>query len=117
MDIATLTLFSPEAAAVDRQIMAGHWESPEGDDFEASERAFWPQCFGTPPPAREIKAGPKRRRMRPSVKEDILTLRGRGMVPTAIADVLNLSDRRVREVLKEAEKRLEQAGEMTPHEK
>lgn len=96
--------------------MDGHWATPDGDDYEASERAFWPAVFGTDPPEREIKAGAKRRRMRPSVKEDILTLRARGMVPTAIADVLNLSDRRVREVLKEGQKRLEQAAEMTPHE-
>lgn len=83
--------------------MAGHWDSPEGEDFEASERAYWPACFGTEPPEREIKAGKPGRRG-PTVTQDVLTLAKRGMVATAIADVLNLKDSRVAKILREARK-------------
>lgn len=96
-------MFSPEAAAVDRQIMRGHWNTPDtGDDFEASERAFWPRIFGTDPPTREIKAGKQGRRTTPTLREDVMALHARGMVPSAIADVLNLKDRRVADILRKA---------------
>lgn len=98
-------LFSPEAAAMDRQIMAGHWNPPDtGDDYEAAERAYWPLVFGTDPPPREITPGKPGRRTTPTLREDVLTLHARGMVPTAIADVLNLKDRRVADIIRAASK-------------
>jgi hypothetical protein len=42
------------------------------------------------------------RRTGPTVKAQVLELHGRGLVPAAIADTLNMSDRRVAEILKAA---------------
>jgi hypothetical protein len=99
-------LFSPQAAEVDREIMQDHWTVPvaAGDDYAAAERAYWPNCFGTPPPAREIVAGGRRRPTTPTVREDVLTLHARGLLPAAIADVLNLADRRVKDIIRKATK-------------
>lgn len=39
-----MELFSPQAAALDAQIIADHWARPdalEGDDREAADRAYW----------------------------------------------------------------------------
>jgi hypothetical protein len=43
----------------------------------------------------------RRRRTSASLRAEVLELRGRGVVPLAIASVLNVSDRRVREILRE----------------
>jgi len=84
--------------------MDGHWDSPEFEDYEESEKLFWPLCFGTDPPAREIKAGKSRRHTKPTLVQDVMTLHARGMVATAIADVLNLKDRRVKDIIRKASK-------------
>lgn len=34
-------LFSPEAHEADQQVMQGHWEEPEGDDFASADRRYW----------------------------------------------------------------------------
>jgi hypothetical protein len=48
--------------------------------------------------------GPKRmRRTGLSLRSQVLALRDRGIVPSAIADTLNVSDRRVREILAAAD--------------
>jgi hypothetical protein len=98
-------LFSPPARETDRGVMQGHWGQlyPEGDDYESAARRYWPQCFGTDPPAREPAAGKRHRRTTPTVREDVLTLHLRGLLPGAIADVLNLTDRRVKDILKKAD--------------
>jgi len=64
------------------------------------------------------RARARQRRSTPSLREQVLALRERGLVAAAIADTLNLSDRRVRELLNgsghrenRAEKRLNQAEE------
>ena len=43
----------------------------------------------------------RRRRTSEELRRDVAELRGRGMVPLAIADTLNVSDRRVSEILRE----------------
>jgi hypothetical protein len=46
------------------------------------------------------QAGPRsKRHTGPALREQVIELHGRGLLPTAIADVLNVSDRRVKEVL------------------
>jgi hypothetical protein len=40
-------------------------------------------------------AGKRRRRTTPTLRAQVAALRRRGMVPSAIADTLNISDRRV----------------------
>jgi hypothetical protein len=47
-------------------------------------------------------AAKRQRRTTESLRMEILALRDRGVVPAAIADTLNLSDRRVAEILKAA---------------
>lgn len=44
-------------------------------------------------------AGGKRRPTTPSMTEQVIDLADRGLVPAAIADALNISDRRVAEIL------------------
>ena len=43
----------------------------------------------------------RRRRTSEQLRREVAELRGRGMVPLAIADSLNVSDRRVSEILRE----------------
>jgi hypothetical protein len=45
------------------------------------------------------RAGAKRRHTSESMRVQVLALRARGAVPSAIADTLNISDRRVRQLL------------------
>ena len=48
---------SPQAAAVDAEIMAGHWAEPAmptGDDFAASDRAYWARLKMPAPNAADL---------------------------------------------------------------
>jgi hypothetical protein len=48
-----------------------------------------------------VLPGPKRRRRTtPTLRSQVLELRARGLVPEAIADALNISDRRCRSLLR-----------------
>jgi len=52
-------------------------------------------------PARQ--AGPRsKRHTRLALRQQVIELHQRGLLPTAIADALNVSDRRVKEVLSQA---------------
>jgi hypothetical protein len=60
-------------------------------------------AFGLDLDARVVAEKPKRqRRTGPTLKTQVLDLRERGIMPTAIADTLNISDRRVASILRDA---------------
>ena len=99
--------FSPAAYAVHRRIMQGDgtfavtsktqgYSGPVDESPEAVERAFWRILGLTPPPEDTTKRGRATTR---TTEAEVLALRDRGLVPSAIADALNLSDRRVRSIL------------------
>jgi hypothetical protein len=82
---------------------------PSSEDYRRHSRRFGSECVAetarqlgsavTPVP----KSAAKRQwRMNSSVREQVLGLHRRGVVPAAIADTLNLSGRRVREILNAA---------------
>lgn len=55
---------------------------------------------------RKVEPKPKRqRRTGPSLREQVAELHGRGMMPAAIADVCNISDRRAAELIRELDAR------------
>ena len=59
---------------------------------------------GSPSPLRTAKtSAPKRRRTSDPLRAQVVELRRSGAVPDAIADSLNLSGRRVRTLLREAD--------------
>jgi hypothetical protein len=86
------------------------FKPPTVEAFHRHAERFGPElvrdtaaAFGIDLRARNTAAKPKRqRRTGPSLKSQVLELRGRGIMPTAIADALNISDRRVREILRAA---------------
>jgi hypothetical protein len=55
--------------------------------------------FGVKMPRLAVETPKRQRRSGPTVNAQVLELHSRGSVPAAIADTLNLSDRRVRGIL------------------
>jgi hypothetical protein len=73
-----------------------------GDRYGVEGVAETAAAFGIDLRVKRDRARPKRqRRTSANLKAQVLQLHTRGMVPTAIADVLNVSDRRVKELLRE----------------
>jgi hypothetical protein len=64
-------------------------------------------------PTKSGRPARSQRRTTDELRGQVLVLRNRGLVPTAIADVLNISDRRVQAILAEA-RRSENGGSNRP---
>ncbi|HEY2371391.1 MAG TPA: hypothetical protein VGH82_02475 [Gaiellaceae bacterium] len=76
--------------------------------FKHAEK-FGPECvnetaaqYGVKLERLAVEKPKRQRRSGPTVKAQVLELHGRGALPAAIADTLNLSDRRVKELLRDA---------------
>jgi hypothetical protein len=86
-----------------------HWpEAPSEDEFRTHRRRYGGEgiaevagCYEMKPAFKEAKRlerseAKRNRRSSAELKAEVLELHGRGLVPAAIADVLNISDRRVK---------------------
>lgn len=81
--------------------------TPTAEQLRKHAERFGPEgvaeiaaAYGIDMSAKSIAPKPKRRRRTtPGIKAQVAELHARGMIPAAIADTLNLADRRVKELL------------------
>jgi len=99
----------PASGSADTRYWQATFEAPTSEALHRHAERFGPDFVKETAEAygidlRNVSARPKSaekrtRRTTETLKTKVLNLHARGVVPTAIADVLNVSDRRVKEIL------------------